>query len=186
MAALSSKCIRYYHGTLSAGVPVGAARLPAEWWRHGLQRRHGDRHRLGNHQLPGAFCQRPQGGGCAGMWIVPMTVPGHRVILLSRGSMFAFQWREFSPLLSSAHRLLQCYHSQWEIGEAAIPGEFPLIPPATSVISQWESSLEWRHAVTLNILVGKICISFFLFYCEGMLSLVVLWLCVPAGSFYTS
>ena len=31
--------------------------------------------------------------------------------------------------------------------------------------------------MTLHILVGKICISFFLFYCEGMLSLVVLWLC---------
>ena len=30
---------------------------------------------------------------------------------------------------------------------------------------------------TLHILVGKICIIFFLFYCEGMLSLVVLWLC---------
>ena len=32
---------------------------------------------------------------------------------------------------------------------------------------------------TLHILVGKICISYFLFYCEGMLFLVVLWLCVP-------
>ena len=30
----------------------------------------------------------------------------HRVIILNRGSMFAFQWREFSPPLSSAHRLL--------------------------------------------------------------------------------
>ena len=27
-------------------------------------------------------------------------------IILNRGSMFAFQWREFSPPLSSAHRLL--------------------------------------------------------------------------------
>ena len=44
-------------------------------------------------------------------------------------------------------------------------------------ISRWARSLEWRHAVTLHILVGKISISFFLFYCEGMLSLVVLWLC---------
>ena len=50
-------------------------------------------------------------------------------------------------------------------------------PPVTMVISQWAPSLEWRQAVTLHILVGKICISFFLFYCEGMLSLVVLWLC---------
>ena len=55
--------------------------------------------------------------------------------------------------------------------------KIPPQPPATRAISQWECSLEWRHAVTLNILVGKICISFFLFYCEGMLSLVVLWLC---------
>ena len=91
--------------------------------------------------------------------------------------MFAFQWREFSPPLSSAHRLLQCYHSQWEIGDAAIPGEFPLSPRHYWAISQWASSLEWRHAVTLHLLVGKICISFFLFYCEGMLSLVVLWHC---------
>ena len=37
--------------------------------------------------------------------------------------------------------------------------------------------LEWRHTVTLHILVVKISISFFLFYCDGMLSLVVLWLC---------
>ena len=43
--------------------------------------------------------------------------------------MLAFQWREFSPPLSFAHRLLQCYHSQWEIGDAAINGEYPLSPP---------------------------------------------------------
>ena len=91
--------------------------------------------------------------------------------------MFAFQWREFSPSLSSAHRLLQCYHSQWELGDAAIPGEFPSAPRHYRAISQWASSFEWRHAVTLHILVGKICIIFLLFYCEGMLSLVVLWLC---------
>ena len=54
----------------------------------------------------------------------------HRVIILNRGSMFAFQSREFSPPLSSAHRLLQCYHSQWEIGDAAIPVQ----PPATIYI----------------------------------------------------
>ena len=95
----------------------------------------------------------------------------------TRESMFAFQWREFSPPLSSAHSLLQCYHSQWEIGDAAIPGEFPLSPRHYRPISQWASSLEWRHAMTLHIMVGKICISFFLFYCEGMLSLVVSWFC---------
>ena len=91
--------------------------------------------------------------------------------------MFAFQGREFSLPLSSAHRLLQCYHSQWEIGDAGIPGEFPPQPPATRAISQWGRRIKWCHAVTLHILVGKICISIFLFYCEGMLSLVVLWLC---------
>ena len=53
----------------------------------------------------------------------------------------------------------------------------PQPPPPTRAISQWASSLEWRHAVTLHILVGKICISFLLFNCEGMLSLLVLWLC---------
>ena len=53
----------------------------------------------------------------------------HHRVILNRGSMFAFQWREFSPPLSSAHTLLQCYHSQWEIEDAAIPGEFPLSPP---------------------------------------------------------
>ena len=103
----------------------------------------------------------------------------HRVIILNRGSMFTFQWKEFSPPLNSAHRLLQCYHSQWEIGDAAIPGEIPLSPRHYRAISQWESSLNWRHAVTLYILVGKICISFFLFYCEGMLSLhsIIMTLC---------
>ena len=95
----------------------------------------------------------------------------HRVIILNRGNMFAFQWREFSPPLSSAHRLLQCYHSQWEIGDAAIPGESPSAPRHYRAISQWASSLDWRHAVMLHILFGKICTSFFLFYCEGMLSL---------------
>ena len=80
--------------------------------------------------------------------------------------------RKFSPPFSSAHRFLQCHHSQWEVGEAAIPGEFPLAPRHYRAISQWACILEWRHAGTLHILVGKICIIFFLFYCEGMLSLV--------------
>ena len=65
-----------------------------------------------------------------------------------------------------------------EIGDAVISGEFPLRPPTTRAISQWACSLDWRQAVTQHILVEKICISFFLFYCEGVLSLVVLWLCV--------
>ena len=88
--------------------------------------------------------------------------------------MFAFQWREFSPPLSSAHRLLQCYHSQWEIGDAAIPGEFPPQPTATigslaneravssddcdvphsgrENLHQFLSILLWRHALSLVVL----------------------------------
>ena len=58
---------------------------------------------------------------------------GHRVIILNRGSMFAFQWREFSPPLSSAHRLLQCYRNQWEIGDAAIPSRSPPPPPPATI-----------------------------------------------------
>ena len=73
-----------------------------------------------------------------------------------------------------------------EIGDAAIPqfpgnAEYILLPQPptpppspTRANSQWARSLEWRHAVTLHILVGKISISFFLFYYECMLSLVVL------------
>ena len=89
--------------------------------------------------------------------------------------MFAFQWREFSPPLSSAHRLLQCYHRQKRDRRRCNSRVIPPQPLASRVITQWASSLEWRHAVTLHILVGKICITFFLFYWEGMLPLVVLW-----------
>ena len=59
-----------------------------------------------------------------------------------------------------------------EIGDAVILGErrihtSPSAPvPLTRAISQWERSLEWRHAVTLYILVGKICITLFPFSCE--------------------
>ena len=108
----------------------------------------------------------------------------HRVIILNRGSMFAFQWREyFPPPLSFAHRLLQCYHRQKRDRRSCNSRGIPPQPSATRAISQWARSLEWRHGVTLPNLVGKICISFFLFYCEGMLSLVVLWLCGDAQEF---
>ena len=103
----------------------------------------------------------------------------HSVIILNRGSMFAFQWREFSPPLSSAPQNPPI--DKREIRDAAIPGgnaEYIRLPqPKTRAISQWARSLEWRHVVTLHILVWKIYISFFIFYCEGMLSLVVLSLC---------
>ena len=102
----------------------------------------------------------------------------HRVIIPNRGSMFALKWREFSPaVLSSAHKLLQCYHRQKRDRRRCNSRGIPPQPSATRVISQRALSYVWRNAVTLHILVGKICISFFLFYCEGMLSLVVLWLC---------
>ena len=72
----------------------------------------------------------------------------HRVIILNRGSMFAFQWREFSPPSSSAHRFLQCYHRQKRDRRRCNSRGIPPQPPATRVISQWASSHEWRHAVT--------------------------------------
>ena len=102
----------------------------------------------------------------------------HRVIILNRGRMFAFQWREFSQPLSSAHRLLQCYHRQKRDRRRCNSRGIPPQPTDNSATSQWARSIEWRNAVKLHILVGKIFIIFFPFYCEGMLSLVVLWLCV--------
>ena len=43
-----------------------------------------------------------------------------------------------------------------EIGDAAIPfpgnAEYILLPQQTRAISQWTRSLEWRHAVTLQLL----------------------------------
>ena len=106
-------------------------------------------------------------------------IPEHRVIILNRGSMFAFQWREFSPLLSSAHRLLQCYHRQQRDRRRCNSRGIPLQPPTTMVISQWARSLEWRQAVMLHILVEKICITFFPFSCEACSLFLVLWLCDP-------
>ena len=91
-----------------------------------------------------------------------------RVIILNRGSMFAFQWRKFSPPLSPAHRQKR---DMRRCNSRGIPPQ----PPATRVISQWARSPAWHHAVTLHTAVGKICIIFFLFYCEGMLPLVLLW-----------
>ena len=78
---------------------------------------------------------------------------------------------DFSPPLSSAHKLLQCYHSQWEIGDAAIPGWIPPQPPVTirplgnerAVLSDVAHSgrenlhqflliLLWRHALSNSIM----------------------------------
>ena len=127
----------------------------------------------------------------------------HRVIILNRRSMFAFQWREFPPPLSSAHRLLQCYHSQWEIGDAAIPGEFPLIPkPLGSLANEravsndvtlWVAHsgrenfhhflpiLLWRHALSSSIITQW---SYLLsgqkiqFYTQGFKSLLYILFCI--------
>ena len=99
---------------------------------------------------------------------IKMSCLMHRVIILNRGSMFAFQWREdFSHRQKRDRRRCNSWGTQ---------NTYFSLPLLTRAIDQWARSLEWRHAVTLHILVGKICISFFLFFCEGMLSLVVLWL----------
>ena len=80
-----------------------------------------------------------------------------------------------------------------EIGDAAIPMERrihtsqrPPPPPSTRAITQWARSLEWRHVVTLRILVGKICITFFPFSCEACSLYLVLWLCNPTYHNYVS
>ena len=52
-----------------------------------------------------------------------------RVIILNRASMFAFQWREFSPPLNSAHRLLQSYHRQKRDRRRCNSRGIPLSPP---------------------------------------------------------
>ena len=101
----------------------------------------------------------------------------HRVIILNRGSIFAFQWREFSPPLSSAHRLLQCYHIQKRDRRRCNYRGIPPQPPATRVISKWASSPVWRHVVTLHTAVGKNCITFFPFSCEACSLYFLLWLC---------
>ena len=100
----------------------------------------------------------------------------HRVIILNRGSMVAFQWREFSPPLSSAHRLLPKMKER-EVCILRSPGNaeyilLPQPPPSARAIS-----LEWYLAVTLHILVGKNCITFFPFSCEACSLYLVLWLC---------
>ena len=74
--------------------------------------------------------------------------------------------KRISPPLSSAHRLLQCYHSQWEIGDAAIPPQ-PLENlhqqfRVTSCCDVGHSGREnlhqflpiqlWRHALSIVVL----------------------------------
>ena len=88
----------------------------------------------------------------------------HRVIMLNRGSMLAFQWRKFSPPLSSAHKLLK---NTKEVDRRRCNSRgtqntyFSLSSPTSPPPPQLARSLEWRHALTLHILVGKICITFF-------------------------
>ena len=110
----------------------------------------------------------------------------HRVIILNRGSMFTFHWREFSLWLSSAHSSSSAttppeLHRQKIDRRRCNSRWIPPQPPPLGALTKGGAVSSdvtlWRHAVTLHILVGKICISFFLFYCEGRLSLVVLWLC---------
>ena len=96
----------------------------------------------------------------------------HKVIILNRGSMFAFQWifpgvrlRPQTPSIDKRDRR-RCNSL-----------EMPSLPPPNRAISQWTCSLEWRHAMTLQILVGNICITFFPFSCEACSLYLVLWLC---------
>ena len=84
----------------------------------------------------------------------------HRVIILNRGSMFTFQWRESSPPLNSAHRQKR---DRRRCNSRGIPPQ----PPTTRVINQWPRSPVWRHAVKLHTAVGKNCITFFTFFCEA-------------------
>ena len=112
-----------------------------------------------------------------------ITLCVHRVIILNRGSMFAFPWREFSPPLSSAEK--DCSHrrkrdrkrcnyrgTQNTYFSLSAPP-----PPQTRPISQWTRSLNWRHAVKLHILIEKMCITFFPYSCEVCSLYQVLWLC---------
>ena len=98
--------------------------------------------------------------------------------------MFAFQWREFSPPLSSAHRLLPYTKERQETLQ---------FPPPTMAISQWARSLEFRHADTLHIAVGMNCTTFFPFSCEACSLYLVLGLCgqhrrviCPSLNYYTT
>ena len=72
----------------------------------------------------------------------------HRVIILNRGSMFAFQWREFSLPLSSAHRLLQCYHRQKRDRTRCNSRGTALIPPQLGSLANKRAVLSdvtlWR------------------------------------------
>ena len=104
-----------------------------------------------------------------------LIVTKHRDIILNRGSMFAFHWREFSPPLSSAHRLLQCYHRQKRdrrrCNSRGIPPQPPTtIGPLANERASWGTSrcdvahsgrenlhqflpiLLWRHALSSSIM----------------------------------
>ena len=91
--------------------------------------------------------------------------------------MFAFQRRDFSKPLSSGHRFLQGYHRQKRDRRRCNSRGIPPQPPATKSISQSARRPVWRHVVTLHILVGEICITFFPFSCEACFLYLVLWLC---------
>ena len=91
--------------------------------------------------------------------------------------MFAFQWREFSPPLSSAHRQKRDRRPYNFRGTQNTYFSPPPPPIPTRAINQWARCLEYRHAVTLHILVGKICITFFPFSYEACSFYLVLWLC---------
>ena len=73
----------------------------------------------------------------------------HRVIILNRGSMFAFQWREFSPPLSSAHILLMGYHRQKRDRRNCNSRRIPPQPPAT------RGTLANERAVSSDVMLWR-------------------------------
>ena len=104
----------------------------------------------------------------------------HRVIILNRGSMFAFQWKEFYTQLSSAHRLLQCYHRQKRDRRRCNSRRIPHSPMTLRPLvnecavssdasrsdvahSGWENLLQflpillWRDALSSSIIYMTLC-----------------------------
>ena len=100
----------------------------------------------------------------------------HRVVILNRGRMFAFQWRIFSPPTDSSDR------QKRDIGSAAIPWEsrihtFPSAPFPSNYIRPLANEFAVSSDVTLCSGVGKNCITFFPFSLEACFLSLVLWLC---------
>ena len=77
----------------------------------------------------------------------------HRVIILNRGSMFAFQWREVYPSLSRVTLRCDVAHSGREN------------------LHQFLSILLWRHALSSSIMTLWLCVS------HQSPTVGILWMC---------